>query len=67
MTNHTNFSSRQIQFLQILQSFIIEKKKIEKRDLTEAPFTQLHPEGILGIFPPKDINDIVTLTEKIVA
>lgn len=67
IASHTNFSSRQIQFLQILQSFIIEKKKIEKADMTEAPFTQLHPEGILGIFPPKDIADILTLTEKIVA
>lgn len=64
---HSQLSSKQIQFLNILQSFIIEKKKIEKRDLTEAPFTQIHPEGILGIFPPKDIKEIVTLTEKIVA
>lgn len=67
ITDHTNLSSKQLQFLEILKAYVIEKGKVKKRDLVRAPFTQLHPEGILGIFTPQTIDEIVSLTEKIVA
>jgi type I restriction enzyme R subunit len=64
---HTDLSSKQIQFLEILKSFLIDKGKVAKKDLVSAPFTQLHPDGILGIFPAQTIEEIISLTEKIVA
>ena len=33
----------------------------------EAPFIQVHPNGILGVFKPLEINEIVELTERIIA
>ena len=45
----------------------IIKQNFEKSDLVEAPFTQLHPRGILGIFSPKETQEIISLTLKLVA
>lgn len=64
---HTNLSSRQLDFLNLLKGFILEREKVEKRDLINAPFTVLHPMGIRGVFSPTEINEIIQLTERLVA
>jgi type I restriction enzyme, R subunit len=64
---HSYLSSRQLQFLELLREFILEKGEISKRNLIESPFTFLHPEGIRGIFNPKEIEEIIGLTQKIIA
>ena len=64
---HTYLTTRQIEFLNLLKNYIIERGTIEKRDLIQAPFTIIHPKGIRGVFSPKEINDILTLTNKFVA
>jgi type I restriction enzyme R subunit len=60
-----NYGKQQIQFLLTLKTFVLQKGKIEKRDLVNAPFTQLHPQGIRGIFKPNEIDEIIGLTQKI--
>lgn len=67
ITEHTYLTSRQIEFLNLLKNYIIERGTIEKRDLIQAPFTIIHPKGIRGVFSPNEIKDILTLTEKFVA
>jgi len=62
-----NYGQQQIRFLLTLKSFVLQKGKIEKRDLVNAPFTQLHPQGIRGIFKPTEIDEILGLTEKIMS
>lgn len=64
---HTHLTTRQIEFLNLLKSYIIERGNIEKRDLIQAPFTIIHPKGIRGIFSPSEIQNILTLTEKFAA
>lgn len=64
---HSDFSGRQLEFLNLLKNFIIEREKIEKRDLINAPFTVIHPQGIRGIFSPDEIDEIVQITERLVA
>jgi type I restriction enzyme R subunit len=64
---HSNLTSGQMEFLKLLESYIIERGAIGKRDLIQAPFTQLHPEGIRGIFNPREIEEILALTEALVA
>lgn len=64
---HTNLNSRQLEFLSLLKDFIIEREKVEKRDLIQSPFTILHPQGIRGVFRPKEIDEILQLTEKLAA
>lgn len=67
IAEHSDLSSRQLQFLDILKKYILEKGNIEKKNLIESPFTMIHPEGIRGVFSPKEINEILQLTNKILA
>ena len=64
---HTNLSTRQLDFLNLLKNFVIEREKVEKKDLISAPFTVIHPQGIRGVFAPAEINEILALTEKLAA
>ncbi|WP_294314994.1 DEAD/DEAH box helicase family protein [uncultured Chryseobacterium sp.] len=64
---HTYLTARQLQFLDLLKKFIIEKGDITKRNLIESPFTMLHPEGIRGVFKPSEIEEIINLTNKLLA
>jgi len=67
ISQHTNLTSRQLEFLGLLKGFIIEREKVEKRDLINVPFTVIHPQGIRGVFSPAEINEILQLTEHLAA
>jgi type I restriction enzyme R subunit len=67
VAKHSYLSSRQLQFLDLLKNFVLEKGDVSKRNLIESPFTMLHPEGIRGIFNQKEIEEILSLTEKVLA
>lgn len=67
ISNHTTLTSQQLAFLDLLKRFIIEREKVEKRDLINAPFTVIHPQGIRGVFSPTEINEILQLTEQLAA
>jgi len=64
---HTYLTSRQLQFLDLLRKFIIENEVLTRKNLIESPFTLLHPEGIRGVFNPKEIDEILKFTEKLTA
>jgi type I restriction enzyme, R subunit len=67
ISEHFSFNTVQIQFMQVLKKFITDNHKITKRDFTNAPFTQIHPRGILGLFDKKQREEILTFIEKISA
>ncbi|MEJ1337156.1 MAG: DEAD/DEAH box helicase family protein [Candidatus Sedimenticola sp. (ex Thyasira tokunagai)] len=67
ISEHTNLNSRQLEFLRLLKSFIVDREKVEKRDLIQSPFTIIHPEGIRGVFSPSEIEEILDLTERLAA
>jgi type I restriction enzyme R subunit len=67
ITAHSDLSSRQLQFLDLLKGYILEKGDLTKKDLIQSPFTMLHPEGIRGVFNTREINEIITFTHKLVA
>jgi type I restriction enzyme R subunit len=56
-----------MEFLNLLKNFIIEREKLEKKDLISAPFTVLHPQGIRGVFNSTEIDEILQLTEALAA
>lgn len=64
---HSYLSSRQLQFLDLLKNYIIERGELQKRNLIESPFTMIHPDGIRGVFNPREIDEILSLTEKLLA
>ncbi|WP_297096326.1 DEAD/DEAH box helicase family protein [uncultured Draconibacterium sp.] len=67
INHHTYLTSRQLQFLDLLKNFVLEKGEITKRNLIESPFTMIHPEGVRGIFTAKEIDEIIELTNKVLA
>lgn len=67
IAEHRNLNSRQLEFLRLLKDFMIDREKVEKRDLIESPFTVIHPQGIRGVFSPSEINEILTLTDQLAA
>lgn len=64
---HTTLNTRQLEFLVLLKNFIIDREKVEKKDLINTPFTVIHPQGIRGVFSPAEINEILQLTERLAA
>jgi type I restriction enzyme R subunit len=64
---HTTYSALQIRFLQTLRTFILQRGGVQRRDLVDAPFTQLHPQGVRGVFPPQDIEEILGFAAGLVA
>lgn len=67
ISTHTYLNTRQLEFLRLLKDFIIEREKVEKRDLIQSPFTIIHPQGIRGVFRPAEIEEILQLTEQLAA
>ena len=67
VNHHTYLTSRQLRFLDLLKNFVLEKGEITKRNLIESPFTMIHPEGVRGIFNAKEIDEIIELTNKVLA
>lgn len=64
---HNSLSNNQIEFMTVLKKYLIDKGKIEKKDLINPPFTQLHPQGILGVFSPREIEEIISVIQRIAA
>jgi type I restriction enzyme R subunit len=67
IAKHSYLSSRQLQFMDLLRNFILEKGELQKRNLIESPFTLIHPQGIRGVFNPAEIDEILVFTEKLIA
>jgi hypothetical protein len=59
--------TRQLEFLHLLRDYLIERGDLQKRDLIQAPFTLIHPEGIRGVFSPREIEEILEMAKKLVA
>lgn len=65
IADHNTLTAKQIQFLQTLQTFIIENGELTKKDLVREPFTKLHAKGFLGLFPPVMQQEILQFTNRI--
>ena len=67
IVEHTTLTSNQLDFLNLLRDFIIKQGDIKKKDLVSMPFTTIHSQGILGVFAPNEIEEILELTKELVA
>lgn len=63
--NHSDFNSDQIRFVQILKTFMIERGQATRENLISPPFTNLHQEGIMGMFKPPQIQEILSFLGEI--
>lgn len=67
IARHNTFGALQIQFLQTLKTFILQNRKVQRENLVDRPFTQIHPNGIRGVFRPAEIGEVIDFVEKLVA
>lgn len=65
IAEHNMLTAKQIQFLQTLQTFIIENGELTKKDLVREPFTKLHENGFLGLFNNQMQQEILQFTGRI--
>jgi type I restriction enzyme R subunit len=64
---HTTYSAPQIRFLQTLRTFLLQRRQLDRQDLVAAPFTQLDPNGIRGVFSAGQIEEVITFAQGLVA
>ncbi|MEZ4321143.1 MAG: DEAD/DEAH box helicase family protein [Myxococcota bacterium] len=67
IADHTTLTELQIRFLQTLRTFLLQNRRLERKDLLDAPFTQLHPRGIRGVFRGGELQEVLALAEGLVA
>jgi type I restriction enzyme R subunit len=64
IASHNTFTPVQIQFLKVIRDYIIANGTITKKNLVNAPFTQIHSNGILGVFTTPMQEEIWALTNQ---
>ncbi len=64
---HSDLTTTQLDFLKLLSEYIIDNGDIQKRNLIQAPFTLIHPDGIRGVFSPNEIKELVEIANNLVA
>lgn len=67
IAKQSNLSVKQMDFLRLLQTYLIEKGTVERKDLISAPFTRIHPNGIRGVFDGKMMQDILQFINALAA
>ena len=67
IAEHTTYSGLQVRFLQTLRTFVLQRGRIDRRDLVEAPFTRLHPQAVRGVFPAAEIEEILRFAGELVS
>ena len=65
IADHNTLTALQVQFLQTLRTFMLQTGKAEKENLIAPPFTNIHPQGIRGLFQQNQIQEILHLIEEI--
>lgn len=60
-----NLQADQMTFIQNIINYLTQNGTIEKKMLFEAPFTDMHDQGILGIFEDADAIKIISIIDTI--
>jgi type I restriction enzyme R subunit len=67
VVGHTTLTELQLRFLGTLKTFLLQNRRLERKDLVGAPFTQLHPRGVRGVFTGAELDEVVAFAEGLVA
>ncbi len=58
-------SANQIEFVNLIVDHLTEHGVVEAAVLYESPFTDVTPQGPDGLFSPTDVDELMTVLEKI--
>ena len=60
-----NLSADQMTFIQNIISYLTKNGTIERKMLFESPFTDLHDQGLSGIFNDAEVGKIISIIDQI--
>jgi len=60
LREHPTLTAQQVKFLNLLKQYIAEHGSIMIDTLYEAPFTSVSHEGVDGVFPVEDVDELIT-------
>ncbi len=63
--NNNNFSASQIRFINKIIDYLTQNGVMNPRMLYEPPFTEIHDDGIDGIFQDDKVDNIIGTIQKI--
>lgn len=63
--NSAQYNSAQIRFVELMIDRLTDNGAIEIAQLYEPPFTGLHYEGLDGVFPDAQVEDLIARVNKI--
>jgi type I restriction enzyme, R subunit len=59
-----NFNAKQIRFVENIIDYLTQKGVMDPGMLYEAPFTDLHDEGLDGVFGNDDAGEIIDIVSE---
>lgn len=62
-----NYNADQSRFLRVVQSVFLQRRKLELADLYEEPFTNLGMNAVEKLFDNAEVEELITLTRRLVA
>lgn len=61
---HTTFNATQIRFVETIIDYLTQNGVMDAGLLYEPPFTDLHYEGLDGVFPPDEADTIISIVRS---
>ncbi|MNF98869.1 hypothetical protein D3C84_817440 [compost metagenome] len=59
--NHASLTAKQVQYINLLKTYIADNGFIRLNKLYEPPFTRLHEDGIDGLFKNQDAHELIAV------
>ena len=60
-----NLNADQIEFVNLIIEYLTERGAMDPRRLYESPFTDFDDQGVSGVFPQADVQQLVTLINEV--
>ena len=64
---NTQYDATQVRFIEMIIEHLTKNGMMEVSQLYDAPFNQLHFEGVDGVFGEREADQIATIVEELSA
>lgn len=64
---HVTFNADQLRFLSALQSFFLQRRRLQLADLYQEPFTRFGADAVERLFTAEQIKEIINFTNSLAA
>lgn len=62
-----NYSGDQIYFLRTVQSVLLQRRRVQRPDLYEPPFTNWGNDAVERLFNPREVDEVLEFADKLAA